>query len=97
VVDRRRQAKKNQPQKNQPKKNPASRAPRPENRTPRVGRRPSRPGLLFAVAAMWIVVGVFVFVTFTASWKLIPAAVSVGIGALYLRGALATVARRSER
>lgn len=86
VVDRRRQ----------PPRKPR-RPVRPENTpVPRVGRRPSAPGLLFAISAMWIAAGIFVLVTLTAGWKLIPGVVSIGIGALYLRGAVTTVARRSD-
>ena len=70
---------------------------RNDDRTPQVGRRPSSPAMLFAIAAMWIVVGVIALVVLSASWKLIPGVVFIGVGLLYLRGALATVARRGER
>ena len=59
------------------------------------GRHPSRPGFLLLVALLWIVVGVVVLTSLDASWKFIPGVVSIGIGLLFLRGALATIARRS--
>jgi len=65
--------------------------------TPQVGRRPSSPGLLFGIAGMWIAVGIFLWVSLSASWKLIPAAVAVGIGLFFLRGAFLTVQRHDER
>jgi hypothetical protein len=68
----------------------------PEVRTPQVGRRPSPPGLLFAIAGLWIGVGIIALVALSASWKLIPGVVFIGIGLLYLRGGLTTVARRGE-
>ena len=64
------------------------------DRTPQVGRRPSPPGLLFGIAAMWIAVGVAALVALHATWKLVPGVVFIGVGLLYLRGALTTVARR---
>ena len=65
--------------------------------TPQVGRRPSRPGFLFLLAAMWIAVGGVAMVVLTASWKYIPGIVFIGIGLFYLRAALATVARHEDR
>ncbi len=61
-----------------------------------VGRRPSPPPLLFAIAIMWIVAGIVALVAMSASWKLVPGVVFIGIGLLYLRGALTTVARRGD-
>ena len=61
------------------------------------GRRPTSPGLLLAVALMWIAAGVVDLVALRASWKLVPGIVFIGIGLLYLRGAAATVARRADR
>jgi hypothetical protein len=52
--------------------------------------------MLFAIAAMWIVVGVVALVALSAAWKLIPGVVFIGIGLLYLRGALTTVVRRDK-
>ena len=75
----------------------SSSAERPaEDDAPQVGRRPSSPGLLFAIAAMWIVVGVVALVALSAAWRLIPGVVFIGIGLLYLRGALTTVVRRDK-
>ena len=65
--------------------------------TPQVGRRPSPPALLFVVSLSWIATGIVALVALTASWKLIPGIVFIGIGLMYLRGALTTVARRSDR
>ena len=62
-----------------------------------VGRRPSSPVFLFVVALAWLAVGIVVLVTLSASWKIIPGVVFIGIGVLYLRAALATIVRRSER
>jgi hypothetical protein len=59
------------------------------------GRRPSRPGLLLLVALMWITVGVVVLTSVSASWRIVPGIVAIGFGLLFLRGAAATVARRS--
>jgi hypothetical protein len=75
----------------------SSRGKKPsEEITPQVGRRPSPPGLLFAVAGMWIAGGITALVALSANWKLIPGIVFIGIGVLYLRGALTTVARRGK-
>ena len=82
------------------RRKPQKRQPREVSRedpTPQVGRRPSPPALLFAIAGMWIAVGVIAFVVMSAAWKLVPAIVFIGIGLLYLRGAVTTVARRGER
>jgi hypothetical protein len=45
---------------------------------------------------MWIGSGVVALVALHASWRLVPGIVFVGIGLLFLRGAAATVVRRSE-
>jgi len=66
-------------------------------RTGQVGRRPSPPPLLFAIAAAWVAVGVAALVALNASWKLVPGIVFIGIGLMYLRAALTTVARRGDR
>ena len=60
------------------------------------GRRPSRPGFLLLVALLWILTGILTLARLHASWKLIPGVVAIGIGMLFLRGALATVVRRSR-
>jgi len=46
---------------------------------------------------MWIAAGIWALVSLTASWKLVPGIVFIGLGLLYLRGAAATVARRADR
>jgi hypothetical protein len=46
---------------------------------------------------MWLAVGVVVVATVSTSWKLIPAVVSFGIGLMFLRGAVTTMARRERR
>ena len=70
--------------------------PRRDDRVAQVGRRPSPPALLFAIAASWIAVGIVALVTLSVSWKLVPGVVFIGIGVLYLRAALTTVARRGD-
>jgi VIT1/CCC1 family predicted Fe2+/Mn2+ transporter len=62
-----------------------------------IGRRPSSAGFLALVAVMWMAVGVIMFLSLSSSWKLVPAIVAVGIGALFLRGAISTVLRRERR
>ncbi len=74
-----------------------SRSKQPSEPTPQIGRRPSKPGFLFAIAAVWIVCGVVALVSLKANWKFIPGLVFIGIGLFYLRGAFGTVARHEER
>jgi hypothetical protein len=62
-----------------------------------VGRRPSSVPFLFAVGAMWVVVGIVALVSLHASWRLVPGIVFIGVGLLYLRAAAATSLRRSRR
>ncbi|MCL5948027.1 MAG: hypothetical protein M1420_02530 [Actinobacteria bacterium] len=62
-----------------------------------VGRRPSRPSFLALVAVLWIAAGGLTLLYLHASWKLIPAIVYFGFGALYLRAAVASVIRRQKR
>jgi hypothetical protein len=69
----------------------------PTEPTPQIGKRPSRPGLLFLIAAMWIACGVVAILVLKASWKFIPGVVFIGIGLFYLRGTLGTIARHEER
>lgn len=71
--------------------------PDPDSATPQIGKRPSPPALLFAIAGMWALAGAYIWLSFTASWKLIPAIFAVGIGGFFLRGALQTVVRHDER
>jgi len=80
---------------------PSSKKPRRSQRSnPRsdgpgqVGRRPSSPGFLFAVGVAWILCGVYALVALSVSWKLVPGVVFIGIGLLWLRGAITASARR---
>jgi len=50
--------------------------------------------LLIGVA--WVGCGIVAFVTFTVSWKLIPAVVFVGIGLLWIRGAVNAAVRQDR-
>ena len=59
-----------------------------------VGRRESNPILLGIVAIMWIVVGAVCGLYLHASWRLIPAILSLGIGLAFLRGAAGAYVRR---
>jgi hypothetical protein len=45
---------------------------------------------------MWIAVGVIAIISLTASWRLVPGIVCIGVGLLFLRGAGATVIRRDR-
>jgi len=62
-----------------------------------VGRRPSSPKFLLAVAIAWIACGIAAFFLFSASWRIVVGVVFIGIGLYWLRGALATVTRHEER
>ena len=62
-----------------------------------VGRRPSRPSFLLAVAVAWLVVGVVILTTFSAGWRFIPGVFAIGIGLFFVRAAAATVVRREHR
>jgi hypothetical protein len=59
-----------------------------------VGKRPTAPGFLFAVGLVWVLCGVYALVALSASWKLIPGVVFIGIGLFWLRGAITAAARR---
>ena len=61
---------------------------------PRVGRRPSSPTFLLAVAVAWLAASVFAFFGLHAGWKLIPTICFAGVGLLYLRGAAGAYLRR---
>lgn len=61
-----------------------------------IGRRPSSPGYLLLVAIVWIGCGIYAFVGLTASWRLVPAIFFIGVGLFFLRGAAATLLRRSR-
>jgi hypothetical protein len=62
-----------------------------------VGRRPSSPGFLMVVGLMWVASGVVALTSLTASWKIIPGVVFIGIGLFFIRGAATSVVRREER
>ena len=88
----------------QPGGRPAAGAPRRRFQPPnkpvegpvQAGRRPSSPGKLLLLALMWIACGVYAIVALHAGWRFIPGIVFIGVGLLFLRGAAATVARRSD-
>jgi hypothetical protein len=72
--------------------------PTPEPKpTGQVGKRPSSPVFLFAVALAWIACGIASFFLFSASWRIVVGVVFIGIGLYWLRGAMATIARHEER
>jgi hypothetical protein len=45
---------------------------------------------------MWIAIGIIMMITFSASWRYVVGAVCVGIGVLFVRGALAAYLRQSK-
>lgn len=68
---------------------------RPEDQgPPLVGKRPSNPGFLAAIAVMWFVAAIAAVFIIHAAWKAIPVIVFAGIGFLYLRGAAGAYSRR---
>jgi len=72
------------------------RKPPGDDQPPQVGKRPSNPSFLALLGLIWVVAGIVALVKMTAAWKIIPGIVFIGIGLLYLRGAAATVVRRSK-
>jgi hypothetical protein len=44
--------------------------------------------------AMWVVVGIFILVSFSAGWKYVVGAVCIGVGLLFLRGGLVAYLRQ---
>ena len=79
------------------KRRPNQARPRPAPASPgQVGRRPSNPALIMLVGLIWVGCGVYALFSLTASWKLIPAILFVGIGLFFIRGAAATYVRRDE-
>lgn len=58
-----------------------------------VGHQRSDPRLLALVAAAWIVVGIVILVGMHAGWKLVPGVFALGVGMLFLRGAVGGFAR----
>jgi hypothetical protein len=79
------------------RRHPVSPPPRPAKppEQPQVGRRPSSPGFLLLVGLLWIGCGVVALVRLSASWKLIPGIVFIGVGVYFLRGAATSVVRRT--
>jgi len=61
-----------------------------------VGKRPSQPGFLLLLGVVWIACGIYALAGLHATWRLIPGIVFIGIGLLFVRGAAATVVRRSK-
>lgn len=61
---------------------------------PVIGKRPSNPGFLAAVALMWFVAAIAAVFILHKEWKVIPVIVFAGIGLLYLRGAAGAYSRR---
>jgi hypothetical protein len=59
-----------------------------------VGRRPPVPAVPIMSGLMWIIVGVAIFIAFTASWKWAVGIVCIGVGLLFLRGGLAAYVRQ---
>jgi hypothetical protein len=49
------------------------------------------------VGLMWVASGVVALTSLTASWKIIPGVVFIGIGLFFIRGAATSVVRREER
>jgi hypothetical protein len=49
---------------------------------------------LLAVGVVWILCGVYALFGLNASWKLIPGVVFIGVGLLWLRGAVTAGARQ---
>jgi hypothetical protein len=47
------------------------------------------------VGLAWIICGIVALVALSASWKLVPGILFIGIGLFWLRGAVTTVARRA--
>ncbi|HVN52396.1 MAG TPA: hypothetical protein VMT43_13250 [Acidimicrobiales bacterium] len=95
--DRKRRGKRTSGGRATPKAGDAARsAPEPKP-TGQVGKRPSSPGFLLAVAIAWIACGIAAFFLFSASWRIVVGVVFIGIGLYWLRGALATLARHDER
>jgi hypothetical protein len=92
--DRRRKGGRVTPKAGQPS---SSRSEREEKPVGEVGKRPSSPRFLFAVALAWIVCGIAAFFIFSAAWRIVVGVVFIGIGLYWLRGAMATIARHEER
>jgi len=45
---------------------------------------------------MWVAVGLVELFALSATWRIVPAIVFIGIGAFFLRGAAITVTRRDR-
>jgi hypothetical protein len=62
-----------------------------------VGKRPSPPANLILIGLAWVACGVVAFASLSASWKIIPGVVFIGIGLLFLRGGFTAAARQERR
>ncbi len=51
--------------------------------------------MLLAIATAWIAAGIAMIFLLHTSWRIIPMILSFGVGLLYLRGALGSLARRA--
>jgi hypothetical protein len=49
------------------------------------------------VGVAWVAAGIYALFALTASWKLIPAIVFIGVGLFFIRGAASTYVRHDER
>jgi hypothetical protein len=49
------------------------------------------------VGLAWIAAAVYAVFALTASWKLVPVIVFIGVGLFFIRGAAASYVRRDER
>ena len=77
-----------------PGKRSGSGGPRGPDQPPQVGKRPSNPLFLLAVALAWLAAGAMAYFGLHRTWKLIPVICFVGVGLLYLRGAAGSYLRR---
>ena len=59
-------------------------------------RRPANPVLLMLVGLIWAVCGIYVLFSVTATWKVIPAILFLGIGMFFIRIAAVTYTRLGE-
>jgi hypothetical protein len=88
--------KRRRPSPRRPSKPRGRRAGRDADAPGQVGRRPSSPLFLLVVGVGWVACGIVAFVALTASWKLVPAIFFVGVGALWIRGAVTAAARQTR-
>jgi hypothetical protein len=65
--------------------------------TPQVGRRPPNPTVPLLSGLMWFVVGCIVLFAFSAGWHIAVGIACIGVGGLFVRGALAAARRQTRR